>query len=109
MQEASQILIFFQNILILYVVLMLVYLFPLPTPCFIYCTCQKHNCLVPRLQTWERERELTGVNWSLVLTQGTHKLCHHPPCMGELGTAELWVQETTAKHGNSGEGFAILL
>lgn len=54
---------YFQNILILCVILMLVYLFLLPTPCFIYCTCQKHSCLVSRLQIWERGRAgLTGVN-----------------------------------------------
>ena len=41
---------FFQNLLILSMLLILVHLFTLLTPFFNYCTCQKHNCPVLRHQ-----------------------------------------------------------
>lgn len=74
---------FFQNLLILSVLLTLVHLSTHPTPCFNYCTCQKHNgpAFIHQVTNVGKGRGngLYGVSWSLDLNQGTHQLCYPPP------------------------------
>lgn len=74
---------------------------PFPAPHSLFYLLHMPKAQLPCIQITNMAKGkgscLTGVNWSLVLNQGTHKLCYHPPCMGEPLTAELWGLGTTGR------------
>lgn len=67
---------------------------PFPSPHSFFYLVHMPKAQVPCIQVKNVGKGKGGwlaeVNWSPVLTQGTHKLCFHPPCMGEPVIAELW-------------------
>lgn len=76
--------VFFQNLLILCVLLIPVYSSTCPTPCFKYCTCQNYSCPVFSHHVTNmgkgRGKWLYGVIWSLYLNQSSYQLCCPPVC-----------------------------